>query len=222
LSQALKYFLSQTYSPKELIVVDDPDEPPFDWTRLAPEIRYLQTGSRLTLGSKLNVGIEGARGAIIQKLDDDDYYHPEFLSTTVGTLCARNQPDSIVAFTSHLTLIADTGELKCRTPTDVFVGATFCFFRELWQKSPFRDVSLHEDILFLKDHEPARIGITNPELYCLVRHAGGHTWRVTPAGEDVTECLRKLPAYSKSLKEYIPEEDHWFYESQIGLLAAPA
>jgi glycosyltransferase involved in cell wall biosynthesis len=228
LSQALKYFLRQTYSPKELIVVDDPGESLFDGVRPAPEVRYLRTNSRLTLGSKLNLGIQEARGAIIQKLDDDDYYHPEFLSATVEALLARNQLNSIVAFTRHLVLIAVTGELKRRTGTGtiVFAPGTLCFFRELWQRGPFRDVSLSEHRFFLKDHEAARIGINNPELYCLVRHTGGHSYRhfvrseqkdlgPVTAGEDVTEYLRKLPVYSKSLKEYIPAEDLWFYESQI-------
>jgi Glycosyl transferase family 2 len=212
--QALKYFLRQTYSPKELIVVDDPGEPAFEVPPV-PEIRYLQTDARLTLGSKLNLGIQEARGAIIQKLDDDDYYHPEFLNATVGALRARNQRDSIVAFTSCLVLIAATGELKWRG-TGMFAGATFCFFRELWQRCPFRDVSFSEDRLFLKDHQPACIGIDNPELFCFVRHAGVHAWtHVASTGEDVTERLRKLPAYSKSLKEYMPEEHLWFYESQL-------
>lgn len=75
LSQALKYFVRQTYSPKELIVVSDPGEP-FSDAVSAAEVRYIQTNGPLTLGSKLNLGIDAARGAIIQKLDDDDYYHP--------------------------------------------------------------------------------------------------------------------------------------------------
>jgi glycosyltransferase involved in cell wall biosynthesis len=225
LSQALKYFSRQTYSPKELIVVDDPGEPAFDAIADVPGIQYLQTDARLTLGSKLNLGIGAARGAIIQKLDDDDYYHPEFLSTTVRALLRENRRDSIVAFTSSLVLIAATGELKLRTKS-MFAGGTFCFFKELWQKGPFRDVSLAEDRLFLADHNPVRIGIDNPELYCFVRHASGHSWSKVgrskekkhdqlAADQDVTESLRKLPAYSKSLKEYMPEEDFAFYESQL-------
>ncbi len=225
LNQAVKYFLRQTYSPKELIVVADPGEAVFDGIRPVPEIRYLQTSAQLTLGSKLNLGIQAARGAIIQKLDDDDYYHPEFLSATAGAIWARNQRESIAAFTSCLVLIADTGELKLKS-ADTFAGGTFCFFRELWQSRPFRDVSLSEDRLFLRDHDPVQIGIDGPELYCYVRHAGGHLWSrflrseqkdlgPVTEGEDVTEYLRKLPAYSKTLREYIPAEDLWFYESQI-------
>jgi glycosyltransferase involved in cell wall biosynthesis len=226
LNQALKYFLRQTYSPKELILVDDPGEPACDLIPPVPEVRYLQTKTQLTLGGKLNFGIQEARGAIIQKLDDDDYYHPEFLSATVGALLAGNQPDYIVALTSHLVLIAATGELKLRN-RKLFAGATFCFFKELWRKHPFRDVNLAEDRFFLEEHGRALIEIDNPELYCYVRHAKGNTWRnfrdsqQTPHGPvtdpgDVTEYHRKeLPLYTKNLNEYIPEEDLWFYENQV-------
>jgi glycosyltransferase involved in cell wall biosynthesis len=232
LSQALKYFQRQTYAPRELIVVDDPGEPARDMIDTVPEIRYLQTNARLTLGSKLNLGIQEARGKIIQKLDDDDYYHPDFLSATVGALLAGNRPDSIAACTSHLILIAATRELKVRRMA-MWSGGTFCFFKELWRKSAYRDVSLAEDLLFLKDHEAALIGIDNPELYCYVRHAGGHLWShfvksenmelgAVTAGGDVTEYFRKLPTYSKSWKEYIPEEDLWFWENQVQSETAPA
>jgi hypothetical protein len=143
----------------------------------------------------------------------------------MAALRAGNQQNSIAACASYLVLIAATGELKV-SRGNTFAGATFCFFRELWQKCPFRDISVAEDKLFLKDHEPMRIGIRNPELYCYVRHAEGHAWSFflrseekeqgpVAAGDDVTEYLRKLPAYSKSLQEYVPAEDLLFYESQV-------
>jgi glycosyltransferase involved in cell wall biosynthesis len=233
LSQAIKYFQRQTYAPKELIVVDDPggssSEPPIDMIapvrESAPAVRYVQTGTKLSLGSKLNLGISEARGMIIQKLDDDDYYHPEFLRTTVGALLAGKRMNSIAACTSHLILFATTQELKVRHLAR-WSGGTLCFFKELWQECPYRDISLAEDLFFLKDHKFKLIGIDNPELYCYVRHAGGHLWshflksermelgKVT-AGGDVTEYMRRLPAYSKSLKEYIPEEDLWFWDNQL-------
>jgi glycosyltransferase involved in cell wall biosynthesis len=237
LSQAIKYFQRQTYSPRELIVVDDPGEPPSGLptapsidtiapVRAAvPEVRYLQTGARLSLGSKLNLGIQEARGLIIQKLDDDDYYHPEFLRTTLGALLARKRMHSIAACTSHLILFAATQELKVRRKA-MWSGGTLCFFKELWQECPYRDISLAEDLFFLKDHKFKLIGIDNPELYCYVRHAGGHLWShflksermelgTVTAGGDVTEYMRRLPAYSKTFKEYIPAEDLWFWENQM-------
>jgi glycosyltransferase involved in cell wall biosynthesis len=225
LSQAVKYFLRQTYSPKELIVIDDPGEPAFDTMTPAREIRYLQTDARLALGSKLNLGIQETRGTIVQKLDDDDYYHRDFLGTTVAALLAGNRPDSIATATSNLVLIADTGELKWRT-RDLFSGGTMCFFKKLWRKRAFRDVKSAEDWLFLKDHQPAIISIENPELYCYVRHSCGHLWShflesvqtengAMAVGGDVTEFFRKLPAYPKRLKECMPKEDIRFYENHV-------
>jgi len=233
LSQAIKYFQRQTYAPRELIVVDDPGARPIEplagmiapLREAVPQIRYLQTDARLTLGSKLNLGMQEARGMIIQKLDDDDYYHPEFLRTTVGALLAGKRMHSIATCTSHLILFAVTQELKVRRKA-MWSGGTLCFFKELWQKCPYRDISLAEDLFFLKDHKFKLIGIDNPELYCYVRHAGGHLWshflkseqmelgKVT-AGGDVTEYMRRLPAYSKTFKEYIPAEDLWFWENQL-------
>lgn len=237
LSQAIKYFQRQTYVPRELIVVDDPGEPPIrllaeplidtiaPLREAVPEIRYLQCDTRLTLGSKLNLGIREARGMIIQKLDDDDYYHPEFLRTTVGALLAGKRINSIASCTSHLILFAATQELKVRRMAK-WSGGTLCFFKELWQECPYRDISLAEDLFFLQDHKFKLIAIDNPELYCYVRHAAGHLWShflksermelgTVTAGGDVTEYMRRLPAYSKGMKEYIPEEDFWFWEKQL-------
>jgi glycosyltransferase involved in cell wall biosynthesis len=223
LSQALKYFSRQTYAPRELIVIDDPGEPAFELVRDIPDVRYLQTRERLTLGSKLNFGIRESRGSIIQNMDDDDYYHPEFLAATVGALLTGSGADAISACTNCLVLIAVTGELKVWN--GLFAGSTLCFFKELWRQCPFRDISLGPDQQFLKDHSVMRIGIDNPELFIIVRHGTGHTWSrlaqsqqtkngAVTAGDDVTEALRKLPNYSRTMKDCIPAEDMWFYEDQ--------
>ena len=55
-------FQRQTYSPKELIVIDDPVEPASDIIAGLPGIRYLQTVCTTHFGSKLNLGIQEAHG----------------------------------------------------------------------------------------------------------------------------------------------------------------
>ncbi len=221
LPQALRCFQRQTHEPRELIVVDDPGEP----AALPPGIRYLQAESCLPIGSKLNLGIRHARGEIIQKLDDDDYYHPEFLAATVGALCAANDIGSIVACESCLLLISTHGDLRYRSG-GMFAGGTFCFFQELWRRRPFRDLAVGEDQTFLSDHQPRRIGLRNPELYMYVRHSYGHLWdrflqsamkRDGPvsAGDSVTEYLHRQPAYHRTLRECVPAEDFAFYQSLV-------
>lgn len=211
LKQAIKYFLNQTYENKELIIVDDAPESAADLIPDEDSIRYIQLDTHIHLGSKLNIGIEKSQGEIIQKLDDDDYYHPKFLTATVTNLLGHDTGYSIVGFDRFLVLIAATGELKF-SGHGWFAGGTLCFFRKLWEKGHFRNVSTAEDWCFLEDHAPKRIKILTPELYILVRHSVGHLW--TTMGQlDVSEYFRRQPTYSLDLKDCLSAEDLAFYES---------
>ena len=212
LRQAIKYFLSQTYENKELIIIDDVGpESAADVIPDEDNIRYIQLDTHTPLGNKLNIGVEKSHGEIIQKLDDDDYYHPEFLTTTVTHHLKHDTGHSIVGFGCFLVLIAATGELRF-SGHGWCAGGTLCFSRQLWEKGHFRNVPRAVDWWFLKDHEPQRIKILNPELYIHVRHSAGHLWK-TMGQLDVTEYFRRRPAYSLDLKDCLSTEDLVFYES---------
>jgi glycosyltransferase involved in cell wall biosynthesis len=210
LKQAVKYFLRQTYQNKELLIVDDGAD---SCEALLPKdegIRHLRLDGFTPLGTKLNIGIGASKGTIVQKLDDDDYYHPDFLKTTVSALLGHDPLYSVAGFDSFLVLIGATGELKF-SGTGWCAGGTLCFYRKLWEKRPFRDVPKAVDWWFLKDHSPQRIKIQNPELYILLRHDAGHLW--TDMGRlDVTNYFQGRPNYHKSLKDIIYEEDLSFYK----------
>src|SRR5690242_1130480 len=79
--QALRCFAAQDYPAKELVVVDDGDAPVAGQCANAPHVKYIRLTSRTPTGTKLNIGIEAARGDVLQKLDDDDFYAPRFLSS---------------------------------------------------------------------------------------------------------------------------------------------
>ena len=70
-------------------------------------------------------------------------------------------------------------------------GATLCFPKELWQKTPFQDVTGWEDRLFLQDVKAARLAVRAPEHFVVVRH-GRNTWRETRHGRDVETWLRRF------------------------------
>ena len=74
-------------------------------------VRYIRLNEPTLLGTKLNLGASSARGRIIQKLDDDDYYQPEFLQTAVTHL-AEAAPGSIVAWDCFLVLQAGESVLR--------------------------------------------------------------------------------------------------------------
>jgi glycosyltransferase involved in cell wall biosynthesis len=210
LKQAIKYFQNQTYQNKELIIVDDGPDPAEALVPRDPCIKYMRLESHINLGRKLNIGIENSSGGIIQKLDDDDYYHPKFLDTTVNAILDRDPEKFIVAFDCFLVLILSTGELKF-SGHGWFAGQTLCFHRQLWEKGPFRDLPRAIDEWFLIDHPVEHIKIEDPELFITVRHEGGHLW--TDLGQtDVTGYFRRQPNYHKSLAECLSAKDLSFYE----------
>lgn len=214
LHQAIKNFVNQTYENKELIIVDDGSTPVSECIPRDSRVTYVNLPGHNSIGHKLNLGIERSNGEIIQKMDDDDYYHPSFLSTTVSALHGNNPKTSIVGFNCFLILIADTGEVKF-SEQGWCAGGTLCFFRELWNKTHFQNISGAEDWCFVKDSQAEQIKVNDAELYIIVRHGESHAWnRIGDA--DVTESFRQRPPYHKRIETLVSAEDLKFYRSFQG------
>lgn len=217
LGQAVKYFQRQDFDSRELVIVDDGREPVAEMVPDDPRIRYIRLDEPRTLGHKLNIGIDAAAGRIIQKLDDDDYYHPRFLSTTVSALQCHGSSDSLAAFDSFLVLVASTGHLTF-SGHGWCAGGTFCFDKALWRKTAFQDRPRAVDRWFLEDNRPKRIKITEPRLYIHVRHELGHLWRrmgehspPPPGDYDVTGYFQNRQRYEAELQSLLPPDDVAFY-----------
>ncbi|HYM09838.1 MAG TPA: glycosyltransferase family 2 protein [Bryobacterales bacterium] len=208
---ALRCFLSQTYQPAELIVVDDGEQPVADQCAGVERVRYLRLPQPAPLGAKLNLGIEQAQGGILQKLDDDDYYHPGFLQLAVEHL-PRDRPDrSLAAWDSFLVLLP--GEKQVRhSGCGWAAGGTLCFDRRLWQRRRFRNLPCSVDHWFLLDHRPDVVLVDAPEYYLLVRH-GANTWSKMDDGGRVDDYFRGLPVYPKPLHALVGPLHCAFYES---------
>lgn len=225
LRQAIKYYQQQSFKDSELIIVDDSTCSCEASIPSDSRIRYLRLSSDTPLGEKLNIAIQDSSGSILQKLDDDDYYHPQFLETTVSTLQNHGHKDALVAMGAFLVFIV--GHPRLYSAGDGwFAGGTLCFFREAWNAAPFRHVSWREDVAFLEDHPHLqKIPVSNQELYVLVRH-GSHTWNTirpevgNPAyasieGTNVTQYFSDCVPYHKAITELMPAEDARFY-CQLG------
>jgi glycosyltransferase involved in cell wall biosynthesis len=214
--QAIRCFLRQTLYPSELIVVDDGESPVEDLCAGLLSVRYLRLPARTNLGSKLNIGIEQARGEVIQKWDDDDWYSARFLE------CAAAHLDSagvIVAWDCFLTLLAGERTLR-HSGHGWAAGATLCFHRDLWRGTPFRDVPSAVDRWFLTDSGAKIRRVCEPELFLAVRH-GANTWNVMEGGAgDVNGYFTKLPPYPKPLGDILEPIDRAFYEPLIAAEAA--
>lgn len=209
-SQAIKNFLHQEYPNKELIIVDDGTDKIQD---LIPsyaheQIKYIGLEQRKSIGYKRNMAVEQSRGEIIAHWDDDDWYHPSYLKELTNKLLQVNNKNAISGISGYLVYLLEESVLKvCRTHG--IAGATFCYFKNLWEKNRYRDVNNAEDYFFLQDLKPSVIRIENPELFIVIRH-GDHTWK-QENGIDVDVYLRKLKNYSRHIDEIISREDHEFY-----------
>lgn len=78
-NESVAMFLSQEYSNKELVVLNDCPGQRYEFDH--PEVCVVNRGERyVTLGEKRNDAIDLARGSVIAVWDDDDVYLPWRLS----------------------------------------------------------------------------------------------------------------------------------------------
>lgn len=213
LAQAIRYYQRQRYSNRELIVVDDGSTPSAASIPPDPTIRYLRLTQRTALGTKLNLAIDQAQGEIIQKLDDDDYYAPDFLQEMVSALRWQDPLRAVAGLDCFLVLIAATGHVTF-SGHGWFAGNSLCFHRQLWARRRFREVSTAEDWWFLRDHQPVLRRVRRPELCIVVRHDIGHAW-VSNGHEGVTAAFARRPPVGEPLAALVPSEDLAFYRELL-------
>lgn len=187
LSVALRCYEQQTHANRELIVVDDGDRFPADANAIAAVGgRLVLAESGAPIGTKLNLGLEQATGVLCQKMDDDDWYAPNYIETCVKTMveswnvACRPTVSFVTPF-----LFFNVAAWEVRRSTDGNVpGATLFFRRKDWEEAPFRNLPGDEDLWFYQDQ--LRLGSTpvpvkDSNVFLAVRHRGsqrdrGHTW----------------------------------------------
>jgi glycosyltransferase involved in cell wall biosynthesis len=111
LSHAIESVLTQTYSPFEIVVVDDGStDNASQVVARYPAVRYIRQGNQ-GLSAARNTGLRESNGAYVVFLDADDRLLPVALETGVG--CLQVHPEC--GFVSgHYSLIASDGSLMRR------------------------------------------------------------------------------------------------------------
>jgi glycosyltransferase involved in cell wall biosynthesis len=208
---ALACFERQTCRDAELIVVDDGEQPVEAMCSSLKRVRYVRLAHPAPLGAKLNLGIAAAEGRWIQKLDDDDYYHHDFLVTAMGHLPEWDGDPCVVAWDCFYVL--HTGDTTVRYSGHGWkAGGTLCFPRSLWERRALRELPRSVDSWFLHDHAARVIPVCAPHQYLLVRH-GRNTWRHMQGGIDADEFLRTLPIHPGGLDDLVDPATAAFYRS---------
>jgi glycosyltransferase involved in cell wall biosynthesis len=228
---ALACFDRQTYANRELIVVDDGDEFPADLSGLThPATSLIRLKSGMPLGIKLNHGVDAARGRLCMKMDDDDWYAPAYLETSVNALLASEavtcQP-TVVFHLGFLFFELRTWQLRQSIENNA-PGATLLFSKDDWRRRPFRPLPTDEDVWFYRDQMNAgarSLPVDSLETYVAIRHGGhsgtlGHTWTHQTDGITLEDYLTQRPLYSKTPEELLPDWALDVYRSIHAELAA--
>jgi hypothetical protein len=152
LARSIEAFLRQDYEARELIIVDDGEEPVDHLVPLDSRIRYGRVRGRLSLGAKRNLACGRAGGAFIVHWDDDDWYAPWRLSYQVRALCGT--PHAVICGLSTA-LFFDPDAARAWRYTwfggGAWVhGATFCYRRAFWERVGFPEISEGEDVSFVR------------------------------------------------------------------------
>lgn len=198
---AIRRFLAQDYPDKELIIVDDGDDPVGDLVLKDPQIRYVFDKPRRLLGDKRNFCCQLAHGEVIAHWDDDDYYASWRLTRQVNEL---RKGFDICGLADPLLFHQEENrayqlQFPWQKTKPWLYGATFCYRKDLWDGHRF-DSTRHraEDDQFVNSLQWEQVSMMQQEwgMFIALKHTtntgmgfelGGTYWRPFPP-----EIIRRL------------------------------
>ncbi len=208
---ALQHFLGQDYPNKELVIVDDSDDPIGDVACDRQGVRYIHQPARTSIGAKRNLACLHARGEIIAHWDDDDWYAADRLRYQVAPILAGDA--DITGLENAFVLSLPQGEFWTTEPQlheRMFVGnvhgGTLVYRKQmLGQGLRYPETNLAEDAWLLQSAVSRGLRLlrlSNPGVFVYVRHQS-NAWRefapgrfLSPAGWKRIAPPASIPASS--------------------------
>jgi glycosyltransferase involved in cell wall biosynthesis len=181
--QAIRYFLRQDYPWRELLIVDDGEDPIGDLVPDDERIRYVRLERRQSVGAKRNLACQMSRGELIAHWDDDDWFAPQRLRVQVTQLLAAGADVCGARELLYYDLQAGKAWLY-RYPLDRrpwLIGGTLLYRRSAWAAHRFPDRNVGEDTGFVWQLAPERLhAFTDRHLYIAIIH-GANTGAKRPS-----------------------------------------
>ena len=173
--QAVWYFLRQDYPARELLVVDDGEDPVEISMPADDRIRYVRLDRRLSVGAKRNLACREARGELIAHWDDDDWFAPHRLTAQASQLLGSGADACGMRDLLHYDVGGGEAWLYRASPSPRpwVAGCTLVYRRAAWQPRPFPDTDVGEDAAFVGTFTPERVlTVMDPSLCVGLIHRG--------------------------------------------------
>lgn len=184
ITNILENYLRSSYPVKELIIILNNNElDPKEYLSLAfglENVKVLQLDEKFTLGRCLNFGVNNSKYDYISRMDDDDYYGPNYLT---GLMNVFNYTDAQMTGKNPVFVyFENNSSLYLLNHDNPVMGGTFVFKKEIFEKVRFRDMNFREDYYFLLDciSSGIKIHASDKFNYVYVRHSNleDHTFRL--------------------------------------------
>ncbi|MDA2312723.1 glycosyltransferase [Bacillus cereus group sp. MYBK35-2] len=205
---------NQTYKNTEKIIILNNDSMNIkQWEKRFEKLkntRIFKVDEKSSLGACLNFAVGKATGEIIAKMDDDDYYAPNYLKDMVMSF--EYTDASIVGKSTYLVHFEENNALIKRKIgageerySNFVAGATLVFKKEVFKKlNGFDDRNTGEDTKFIEKALKNGYKIYSNDSYnfCVIRrkNKATHTWQITD--EDMLKQGNVL-AYTTDFKTYV-------------------
>lgn len=172
---AIDCFLRQTYENRELVIVDDGDDPVGDLAESYKDrrIRYFRTDKMLT-GPKRNFTNSLAEGTLIAHFDDDDWSSDDRIEFQVAFMEEQNK--KIAGFSRLLfwdCLKKRPLFYRAFVPNYV-VGTSLVYWKAMWEMHPFAAEQVATDHKFVNGLL-TRIAASPDHSHMVARIHGNHT-----------------------------------------------
>lgn len=204
--QAIRYFLSQDYPERELLILDDGDESVRDLMPKDSRIRYFRLERTTVLGEKRNLACEEARGEIIAHWDDDDWMAGWRLSYQVKSLIEERADACGLA---HLLFYQPESDRAWRYFYERggrtwIAGGTLCYTRAFWRQNPFARVSIGEDTRFVWNNHSGKVLILEDNSFYV---AMIHRQNSSPKR---TSCARYCAHPAAEIRRILGEDQEFY------------
>jgi hypothetical protein len=157
----VKYgLIAQTYPADKIewVVVDDGDDPIKDLISDVPNVVYVLSDTKLTIGEKRNLAVSRASHDILVTMDDDDVYPSNSLLARVANMLAEPKKECLFSTVIPCYNIHETKSFMNVPPIKLPMcervsEATLCFTREFWKDCGFPDQQIAEGGAFIRGRE---------------------------------------------------------------------